>query len=547
MSKNPTDLIDGCDPVNKEILMQQFVEGTLREGDAERLLTLLRDHPTERRILAWHVDLDAVLREKVSPTSVSEPGLWSVSEKQDPLFFDRLAALEKDSPSLPDKTRSTAKKKPSGRNIATGSIGRKHPNRRRLLLGTVVSAVIVVFAIGVFHELFRPTVQKNQDHSIARVIETVDVVWEENTETFKAGQEIDATRLKLKSGILKLRIGSDVHLTLEGPGELLIKAKDKTFCSIGQLSVRVGPRGKGFEIATPLTTIVDLGTAFALTASDKKTAVHVISGKVEARQAVVPSVVLAEGTALEFDLAGSREIPWDANLFLSDSRLQARIEEYMAKRRPTWEKHFSTYKNDGALLEHFVSQLGQSQGETVGSRPDRVGICFNGPEDRREITPMKRSRNLTLIASVMPREMQHVSNTLLIGDEFYQSAGQFVWQLDRSGVVQFHVNIDGKGRLERYDSGRIVLRKDWNTWMMLALVIDAERKTVTHYFDGRAVSTIPWTEDIELVMNRMSIGDEQPTRKKTNRRYFHGCMEELWIFDRPFSGDEIKQFYDNNR
>lgn len=527
-----------------EILMQRFVEGTLDPDHASVLLKFLKNRPEERRRLAWHVDLDSVLREKAAPTANAE-ATRQADLSEDRRFFDRLIDLAQESPSIP----TTAPKRENSQKALPKVVARvlqRKSRRRQLLLGSAAMSLCVFLLIGVYFEWFRRPEGDNSPTYVARIVESIEAVWDDEGEMFKVGREIGPTRLKLKSGVVKLRVGKSVHLVLEGPTELFVKAEDKTFCSAGTLSASVGLRGRGFEIATPLATIVDLGTAFTVGVDDRKTEVHVVSGKVEVTPSSGPTLLLSEGLASAFDLGGRREVPFDSERFLSESRLKALTDDYVARRQPVWDRQFSLQRNDPSIVRHYLPEANGRQAVVSGSRPDRTGVCFNGPEDRRELTLMKRTRDLTLIAYVMPHEMKHASNTLLIGDEFYRSAGEFVWQLDRNGMVQFHVNEDGRGRFERYNSIPVVKRKDWNTWLMLAVVVDGTQKTLTHYLDGRAVTTLPWQEDAELVLNRLSIGDEQPGRKKSNKRFFKGCMEEIWIYSRPFSPEEIERFYNDN-
>ena len=545
MPENQLILSDG----DSASLMQQFVEGTISPENADLLLAFLQENPSQRRLLAWHVDLDSVLRAKVGPTVRVDP-LFEHGLSTPFLDIDKLAVLEREAPVLPSmpavakKKRETKKQKPKEAEIVVEY--RRKKFRRKVLIWSGISTCVLFVLSTAWFAIDRSNVPGGKDDSVARIIDSIDAVWDEGAESFKAGQKLESAHLKLKSGLVKLLVGGAVQVTLEGPTELVLKTKDKTFCPFGKLSVRVGAVGKGFEIATPMATLVDHGTAFAMSINDKKAEVHVVEGSVEIRQTTTPSIRLTANMASTFDLTGRREIPYDVNVYFSDSQWRSRVAEYVARRSSVWNQNLVRMQNDEAILQHYVPKAQDGQSELLGSRPERVAVCFSGPKDRRDISVMKESKSLTLMANVMPRELTHVTNTLLIGDDFYTEAGQFVWQLDRSGFLQFHVNTGG-GQFGRYDSGPVVHRKDWGTWLLLALVVDAENKTVTHYVDGHAVSEQPWSANTMLVMKNLSLGDERPGRKKSSFRFFNGCMEECWILARALSAEEIERFYRDNR
>jgi hypothetical protein len=80
----------------------------------------------------------------------------------------------------------------------------------------------------------------------------------------REGSVVRTGRLRLREGRLTLAFFSGVSLTIEGPADLELRAADRVFCHQGKLRVRV-PRGaEGFTIVAPGYEIVDLGSELAV-------------------------------------------------------------------------------------------------------------------------------------------------------------------------------------------------------------------------------------------------------------------------------------------
>jgi hypothetical protein len=100
---------------------------------------------------------------------------------------------------------------------------------------------------------------------VATLIKAEDVRWEPGGgATPNEGGVVTAGRLRLKSGRLTLAFFSGATLTVEGPADLELRAADRVFCHHGKLRARV-PRGaEGFTVLAAGYEVVDLGTEFAL-------------------------------------------------------------------------------------------------------------------------------------------------------------------------------------------------------------------------------------------------------------------------------------------
>jgi hypothetical protein len=115
---------------------------------------------------------------------------------------------------------------------------------------------------------------------VATLIKAEDVRWEPGSDARPdEGGVVTAGRLRLKSGRLTLAFFSGAALTVEGPADLELLAADRVFCHRGKLRARV-PRGaEGFTLRAAGYEVVDLGTEFGMNLEpDGKSQVMIFEG-----------------------------------------------------------------------------------------------------------------------------------------------------------------------------------------------------------------------------------------------------------------------------
>jgi hypothetical protein len=101
---------------------------------------------------------------------------------------------------------------------------------------------------------------------IATVVRLDGVQWEAEPGILppRQGDVVTPGRLRFTAGRLTLGFFSGVTLTVEGPADLELLAADRVYCQHGRLRARV-PRGaEGFTLLMPGYEVLDLGTEFAL-------------------------------------------------------------------------------------------------------------------------------------------------------------------------------------------------------------------------------------------------------------------------------------------
>lgn len=527
------------------LLLQKYLDDDLDGEEIDALSTFLRRHgrpgdPLGRDLTdgIWmHCLLGRYFHgEKLQFTADLFKANEPVIEALDPDELARLAAASPALPATPHADRKPAKPAPAPK----AYVARKSS---RLLWLAIPGLLLLAFLI---YDEFRRAATTNATGftPVARVVDCVEPVWED--ETFKPGRELGPDRLKLRSGVVKLAFADGAQVTLEGPTELLVKGNDEAFCQNGRLSVFVPSQAVGFEIGSPMAAVVDLGTAFSMLVTPERSDVHVLEGKVELQTSKKTKQSLAEGLAARIDFRGSLEtLGADAETFLGDERLRTLKTAYVEKRRPLWNEQEERLRSDPALVYRLDPETVRGLARAAGSREGKPAVRFRNSRDRLPVSASTECRDLTLIASVRPESLDAFANTLLMGDAFDAAPGEFHWQFNRFGVLQFHLNAGGRSP-EQFNSPDVIARKDCRTWLTLAVVADAKRKTVTHYLDGRPVASMPWKDPIPLRLDRLTIGNEQYNARKATSRSFHGTMEDFYIFSRALTDEEIRQHYENS-
>ena len=125
----------------------------------------------------------------------------------------------------------------------------------------------------------RPVAGKNH---IARLVQVVKARWGAENSDLKKGARLSQGKLRLESGLAKLRFSSGAKVTLEGPAEYEIVDDDLTRLISGRLSAKIPRSAIGFKVDTPTARVVDLGTAFGVDVEeDGATEIAVFEGEVE--------------------------------------------------------------------------------------------------------------------------------------------------------------------------------------------------------------------------------------------------------------------------
>ncbi len=189
---------------------------------------------------------------------------------------------------------------------------------------------------------------------------------------------------------------------------------------------------------------------------------------------------------------------------------------------------------DGAIV-------GCTWGE--GRWPLKQGLEFRQVSDRVRVTIPGEFDSLTLAAWVRIDSLPNLNNSLLMADGW--EPGEVHWQIVNPGMLVLGVQSNPKSRGWHYDAPDVLTPDYFGRWMHLALIYNHESKLVTHCLDGRPVTVQSIPVDIPLRLGDAEIGNWNISthRNTTPVRFFTGCMDELMVFSRALSEQELETLY----
>ncbi len=146
---------------------------------------------------------------------------------------------------------------------------------------------------------------------IARVSGVKNVVWTKSSGHLRPGQWLSAGKIDLKEGLLELSYDSGSTVLIKAPATYYIEANNKGYLEKGSIRAHSPKTVATFEIETPNSQLIDLGTTFGVTVlSMLTTEVHVLEGLVKAKSLIDPDTewkMLLTGKALRIKSSDEME------------------------------------------------------------------------------------------------------------------------------------------------------------------------------------------------------------------------------------------------
>lgn len=563
-------------------LVGRFVSGTLNEEQGKQLIGLIRSNPQTAETIRENVLVDFLLHKLYFNDEKSPDQFGSFEEAGSAIpqenwsdVLDDLVHWEKNAVSLSQpSTKDHRLKKntdwfkwlyPS--NKTTKKI-KNSPFSNFLFVFQLSILIALVLGLSITHYREINDQYRNDPAPSARIVETIDAVWAEDSKSFKRGQGVDPGRLSLLKGLVKLRIVNGTEIILEGPVDFVLNDPMSGFCERGKLSAHIPPSAVGYEISTPFGRFIDRGTEFSLAVEKKSTTLDVITGAVDVSIGKQEWKTISKGKSVEVDpTKGIQSQPWKPDRFWNLEKFTFELLQHANRKK---EKQIVKYRSidrnpnllcrfdfgdtekgnvpNRALNNPLVVSPAHLRGGKIDDGPfyQTRSIRFSRENDFAKARIPGTFNSLTLVTTIRLDSKSNESGILLIDDNFFENPGAFVWQLTRSGKLQFHVNRKKGDPLDHFDSPDLLKRKDLGTWMVLAIVVNAAEKNVTHYINGQVVARIPWKKPIPLTCDSVTIGNLQQKRGWGNNRYLIGAFKDFCFFDRALSDQEILQISGND-
>lgn len=259
------------------VLLFKALDGSLDQVQMDRLESILMENPEARERYFELLDLAKSLRDASGvPESkiFNAEDLCAVNEG----MLEALAELERTAPTVcapiapvaSDPIQPKPAPKPN-RSVAV------HSRSSRFWPGVAKLAIAACITLTLFVWL-----TPNPPVSTCLVSAAHNAVWQEHSVPLEMGDPMydqDVPR-SLDSGIIKLSFDHRTEAIIEGPATFYSTKANQLILEKGRLCVFGPLPNNGFEVITPYSSVVDLGTEFGVNVDKSGNLVQVFQGEV---------------------------------------------------------------------------------------------------------------------------------------------------------------------------------------------------------------------------------------------------------------------------
>lgn len=417
---------------------------------------------------------------------------------------------------------------------------------------------------------------------------SVDVRWAEKSDSYREGDVLPAGVLQFDQGVAEIDFFCGATLIVEGPATLKVESDWLVRVARGRLRANVPPAARGFMVKAAGSTIVDLGTEFALDVGAENAHVEVIDGEVELRGGEHDGSLLTTGQKRWLKGVDGGDDRLSGLSTIGDvSRLR---DTAQAARFAQWKNHSQELRADDRLIAYYPileSQSGRRvpnqsttgsgrDGQTVGL-VNRVagrfgtktaGFEFDRPGSRVRVRIDGEFQAFTFACWVKIDNLEHRYNALFMGDGYEN--GEPHWQIRDDGRLMFSVMVDDSQDIRVSntfdektvrDAGlhRVYFTEPfWDVsksgqWFHIAAVYDPVGRQVVQYVNGEELARQEIVDKFHISTLRIGpaeIGNwGQPFRKTPwfAVRNLNGAIDELAIFKAALTSDEMQNLYEQGR
>lgn len=340
---------------------------------------------------------------------------------------------------MPEAARSPDDKVQLGRqsDLETEKAGQtSSTNAKKTAFGLVALAATLLVAALTTWAIFNSnpedtTTQAQGQKAIANETEALgtirqsNCVWKTSSgESQNRADKIKVGKYELVSGVAQLWFDSGSHLTLQGPCELIVDSIASATLMNGSIVVNVSELSDGFLLATPESSIVDLGTEYGVTINETSTEVHVFDGSVVwqpngSEQEDFTTIAIGEASRFQ------REAPKVGRRVTFGQRNFVRNLEAEVQRNAKGDLiAFDGFENVAGKLRRGRSGFGWNGGWHPPGRRKKMGQVIDAPGD--EVFGVKRKGQKLLELQGDTALLRALQSPILVGDGEENSSELFV-------------------------------------------------------------------------------------------------------------------------
>ncbi|NNM86628.1 MAG: hypothetical protein HKL96_12835 [Phycisphaerales bacterium] len=451
-------------------------------------------------------------------------------------------------------------------------------------IAAILVAVVLIWT-GVMHR-GAPDLQQFGPLTLTQ---SVNARWGGGQPIIKQNARLPAGKLTLESGLAEVMFTNGVRIIVQGPTTFDANSPRQVYLKSGRVVAAVPHTVRGFAVATPNGTVVDLGTEFGVAVRlHQPTIVSVLRGHVRAEittpaGAVLASKVVAQNQAVK--LLGTTQKIGRAG---TSAMIVPTAPQPLAFVRPSqlamaalppgyrrWRAFSDQLRTDPSLRAYYTFNNRHTAPHELLNRAATTTGRYNGllgaPGDNHSNPQWSRGQ-WSNKGSLAFNADRHTAVTLHVGTHFIPQHAMTVavWLRPTDPGLTGHIINESINQWTRFDlvwlgsrcaefpkspmgfyfdwGGGAVITKTIapSTPGWILLVVTARRGgTANFYINGRLMQRLPCTGPAHPHAATILIGRPEPMANQNE--CWDGRMDELAIFSRELSGAEIAAMYHAGR
>jgi ferric-dicitrate binding protein FerR (iron transport regulator) len=441
---------------------------------------------------------------------------------------------------------------------------------RRYLRNSAMAAMLMV--IGYFVYIITQPVPSA---FVATLSDGIDVKWSDPRQPLELGSVLRPGIFKLVAGYARITFDEGARIIVEAPAEIELESENRAFVQTGKVSAEVPTEAQSFTINTPSASMVDLGTEFCVYVQEDGTSdLHVFKGKVAlvagpigkktndlnangAKEQIVRTGqakrVAADSSEIEDIRFGQtafvRNIPSPYELAVRRSRPRG----YWRFGRENLNKCDNSIDSARNVAKYVGSTAFDENGPGLGDGKSNDALKLNGRPDNYMIIENIASGRLQRggLSLVLWLRADKIAEQSILTNE--TKTGQASWfsryfLMEENGQFVFIVYFDDDRMYEGRPVETCLIRSEQlaqkGRWYHLAVTLSQNH--VRMFIDGRleaeAREPIEQFSNADLLWYLCTGADIEPT-DGDDAPPINGAIDELAIYDRALSPEEIRQLY----
>lgn len=410
---------------------------------------------------------------------------------------------------------------------------------------------------------------------LAQLNDSFDLRWAADSALPTNTGDLVAGEYHLERGCVRLEMVGGGDIIVQAPARFRIDSDQQVTLWSGRLVGHCPTLGRELIVQTPGATVVDIGTEFGVLVDQHGASqVHVFDGIVEitpsSRAANSTPQRITRGQARHIDESGEHIAPIEHHelAFMRGDEFRANVEANRGSAYHRWVRYQYELRRDPTLVVYYAMDPAHMQGDTLLNLGS-AGDVANATVVAAQWQPGRFDNAQTLafiddqmmLSADIPGNPNQVTiaTWVKLNKISYPHSGIIMsedWLGDTPGYVHFGVKFDGliEMSVTGVDQYALPIRSDTalvtpehlGRWVHLVVVYDNERNLFRIYRNGEKVMEQRIDAHYAAAFGRVQIGNWTANALgwPEANRVLNGCMDELCIFYRAVTDDEVKRMYE---